>query len=417
MTIQNTNHQRVLKLVGDLGQHSENAFKIALAFVIEELKAKTSEEKLSMLPKALLTKLLNALPQSSERKAGAVTVSNAKPEGRKITLQGSQAIEIHVQVNGRTVRAVLSNASFNKGHDELRSYAKGLGGRLATREENCAVAKYLLEKEKKETLNQAEAKLLHTYRYICVRDSEGGIGVDSPRFSFKDYSYSYADFPWHGALFVLPRGEAPITQNEQLAAVGITPRELKELEPSDILSSVENLKNTTGVVIVGEKEADKAGVPIPERYSEKALLAKDPYDPSKTMAQSYGLGFDAETKSWLLVRLSVIPGSLGLNRNQRMALPQHEVAGLKTSIPSTESESIACYRVMDAIVKSGQGNPLPLKGVYAATDWESVPGCRFVFGYSDARGVYSGAFCYARSGAYFNGSLTDSRVGAFSLAN
>ncbi len=118
-------------------------------------------------------------------------------------------------------------------------------------------------------------------------------------------------------------------------------------------------------------------------------MAKDPYDPSKTMAQSYDLGFDAETKSWLLVRLSEILGSLGLNRDKRMALPQHEVEGLKTSIPSTESESRACYRVMDAIVKSGQVNPLPLKDIYVATDWESVSGCRFVFRFSNDYGAFS----------------------------
>lgn len=210
------------------------------------------------------------------------------------------------------------------------------------------------------------------------------------------------------AAIAILSGEAPITQNEQPAAVGKTPRNSKELEPSEILSSVENLKKTTGVVIVGEKEADKAGVPIPEKYSEQALLAKDPYDPSKTMAQSYGLGFDAETKSWLLVRLSVIPGSLGLNREKRMALPQQEVAGLKTSIPSAESESKACHRVMDAIVKSGQVNPLPLKGVYAATDWELASGCRFVFGSSSAFGVY-GSNCNDRD--------VIGNVGAASVAN
>lgn len=252
MTMQYTNHQRVLKLIGDLGQHPENAFNIALTFVIKELKALTAEDKLKLLPSALLKKLRDALPGSS-----------------------------------------------------------------------------------------------------------------------KDANLKEA------------------------------------LEPSGILSSVENLKKTTGVVIVGEQEAANAGVSIPEKYSEQALLAKDPYDPSKTMAQSYGLGFDAETKSWLLVRLSVIPGSLGLNRDKRMALPQHEVAGLKTSIPSTGSESRACYRVMGAIVKSGQVNPLPLKNVFAATDWESVSGCRFIFG-DFANGV---------DNYDYNDRFDESNVGAFSLAN
>ena len=81
----------------------------------------------------------------------------SKTGGQEITLQGSPTIEIHVQVNGQTVRAVLSDASFNKSRINQNSYAEGLGGRLATREDNRAVANDLLEKEEKGTLNSSES--------------------------------------------------------------------------------------------------------------------------------------------------------------------------------------------------------------------------------------------------------------------
>jgi hypothetical protein len=136
-----------------------------------------------------------------------VPASSAQPECQEITLQGSPAIEIHVQVNGQTVRAVLSDASFKKSRTNQNSYAEGLGGRLATREENIAVANALLEKEEQGNLNPAEAKLLKTYREKWVRDSEGGLDVDGRRVNDGNGLDDYAG-PSYGVLVVLSLAES-----------------------------------------------------------------------------------------------------------------------------------------------------------------------------------------------------------------
>jgi len=128
--------------------------------------------------------------------------------GRETPLRdGSCAIEMQGPVNGQIIRAVLSDSSFNKTRSDQGSYAQGLGGRLATREENCAVAIALLEKEKRGTLNPAEGELLRTYREKFVRDSEGGLDVVGRRVDDVDDWLGYA-FPSYGALIVLPLAES-----------------------------------------------------------------------------------------------------------------------------------------------------------------------------------------------------------------
>lgn len=130
----------------------------------------------------------------------------AKTGGQEITLQGSQAIEIYVQVNGQTVRAVLSDASFGMSRTDQNSFAEGLGGRLATRKENFAVVNALLNKEDQGNLNPAEAELLKTYRDLWVRDSQGSIDVDR-RFG-DDFDLKSRGYPNVGALVVLPLAES-----------------------------------------------------------------------------------------------------------------------------------------------------------------------------------------------------------------
>jgi hypothetical protein len=154
-----------------------------------------------------LALIINAGLEAGKNKLPVVPVSNAQPEGREITLQGSQAIEIHVQVNGQTVRAVLLEALFNKSRTLQNSYAEGLGGRLATRQENRAVACALLKKKQQGNLNPAEAKLLKTYRDKWVRDSQGGLVVVGRRVHGNDDLYGNDD-PNYGALVVLPLAES-----------------------------------------------------------------------------------------------------------------------------------------------------------------------------------------------------------------
>lgn len=163
----------------------------------------------------------------------------------------------------------------------------------------------------------------------------------------------------------------------------------------------------TGVVIVGEKEAAAANVAVPEKFSVKALQAQDPYDASRTVAQTHGLGFDNYTKRWQLVRLEVIPNSLGLNRAERIALPQHEFVGLKTSIPASAEDAGGCYRVITEIVK-GWRDPgtRPFTGTMAATDHEAYRRCRLMFGNSVAMGVSFDEFLDDHSGRTNVGALS-----------
>jgi hypothetical protein len=133
--------------------------------------------------------------------------ANNQIAGLEITLGNSPAIEMHVSVNGKIIRAVLSDASFDKSRTDQGSYAQGLGGRLATREENRAVVNDLLEKEENGDLNPAETKLLKTYRKKFVRDSEGGLVVDGRRVYVYGDLNAY-DYPSNGVLVVLPLAES-----------------------------------------------------------------------------------------------------------------------------------------------------------------------------------------------------------------
>ena len=146
--------------------------------------------------------------ESAQDELPAVPKSDVKSDGQEITLKdNSQAIEIHVSVQGEIIRAVLSGASFNTSRSNQKVYACRLGGRLATREENRAVVTALLEKEDKGNLNQAEAKLLETYRKNVVRDLQGGLGIYDRRVDGYSNSDS-GESPCYGALVVLPLVES-----------------------------------------------------------------------------------------------------------------------------------------------------------------------------------------------------------------
>jgi hypothetical protein len=173
---------------------------LALLHVVQEVKSGAA----TLTPDDL--KVLKQLIAANESKADSPEL--AQTGGREITLKdGATAIEMHVVVNGETVRAVLSDASFNKVRSAQEAYAEELGGRMATRKENRAVADALLEKEEKGTLNEADKKLLKTYREKYVRDSEGGLDVDGRRVRGNNYLNPY-DLPYYGALVVLPLAES-----------------------------------------------------------------------------------------------------------------------------------------------------------------------------------------------------------------
>jgi hypothetical protein len=146
---------------------------------------------------------------------------------QEITFDGYKALEAYVKVNvtgarstfnnvlDKTVRAVLSEHTFTDFQDPCngamkllkfhRDYASKLGGRMATRDENCGLVDALLKKEKQGTLNQAEVKLLKIYRENLVCDAEGCICVDI-RGHIDWFHISHMNYQFYrgGALIILP---------------------------------------------------------------------------------------------------------------------------------------------------------------------------------------------------------------------
>ncbi|MCB0311297.1 MAG: hypothetical protein KDD42_08680 [Bdellovibrionales bacterium] len=143
-----------------------------------------------------------------ERQAGVVI----PPACREIALSAdTSALEIHCVVADKLVRAVFSNSSFNRNRPEQRRHAEELGGRLATREENRAVAHALLEKENEGSRNPAEVELLEIYQTRFVRDSRGGLRIDLGKIVEGSYvgalvkrDKMFDRGPRYGALFILP---------------------------------------------------------------------------------------------------------------------------------------------------------------------------------------------------------------------
>ena len=163
----------------------EKAEEVAAQFLAERL-AGGLDNASSAVRKQLL-KIFPEVPATSTSSSPEL----AKTDGREITVHGgSQAIEIQGPVNGEIIRAVL--------------YAQGFGGRLARREENRAVVSALLEKEENGNINQAETKLLETYREEYVGDSQGGLALNG-RSVLVNFSLDRSTFPNLGAaLVVLP---------------------------------------------------------------------------------------------------------------------------------------------------------------------------------------------------------------------
>lgn len=209
-----------LKLTGQIAANP------ALApALIEMLEAAGGDpERLAALTHAALKGIEAALPEAPS--AADKLIPNA---GRKIDLNGSPAIEMHVSLpNGESIRAVLSDAVFDKSRPDQVAFAQQLGGRLATMAENDAVVDELLKKETQGTLNTAEIELLITYRQKHVRDSVSLLSVCppvspdvlAPRYARlsadprRDPGFHYGGssmvdrgYPGPGALIVLPLEE------------------------------------------------------------------------------------------------------------------------------------------------------------------------------------------------------------------
>ena len=160
--------------------------------IVDELKARVARST-DMTP-AKLADVRDALPVAREC--------------QEIILQdGSRAIEIHVSVNGKMVRAVLADSSFDKSRSDQESYAETLGGRLATGKENRAVAYDLLIDGELGKLNEVGAQLLKLYCEKVVRDSlQGGLSVERHLGRVvRVRSLVLSGRPSIGALIILPR--------------------------------------------------------------------------------------------------------------------------------------------------------------------------------------------------------------------
>jgi hypothetical protein len=152
---------------------------------------------------------------------------------------------------------------------------------------------------------------------------------------------------------------------------------------------------TTGVVIVGEQEAAKAGVSIPAKYSQAFLNATHPIR-GGTIASHAILGFDIETNQWYCIEKSIVPESRNLSGIKQDKLLQNkegsqiEVEGVKISSPK---DSKPIERLLNNVIalhlKDGKSiEEAPFRGIWgrtADTD-RAFTGCRILLGFSDEFG-------------------------------
>jgi hypothetical protein len=95
------------------------------------------------------------------------------------TVDGHQAVVGRILVKGQQVdkgdlfETLLSEGSLNKTRDEQKTYAAGLGYRMATPDEYLAYVTILLSKEIDGSVNSAETKALQSFRDGYVRNTEG----------------------------------------------------------------------------------------------------------------------------------------------------------------------------------------------------------------------------------------------------
>jgi hypothetical protein len=383
---------------------------------------------------AQVTPLASAtLPATNELLAADLPAKDLRA-GREITLKDSSpAIEMHVVVNGQIVRAVLSDASFNKTRTDQNAYAKQLGGRLATREENRAVVNDLIEKEKKGTLNTVETNLLKTYREKYVRDSQGGIGVRGRHLS-EGYPYQGVDdCPRCGALVVLPLEESRISK-----ASG-------SLEEKTSLSQevTRDLITKAGGIFIGKEELVKLGklapdavLPeIPAKYSQAFLESKHPLrertleskDPlrERTIASHIILGFDPETNQWHTIdrgeggQSDIVPGSFGkdgkgLSGDKQDELLKKDSTQIKVEGVeiSTHKDSLPIERMLDSAVAlhfaAGKSiETAPFYGIWGRTGdtQNAASGCRRLLGNSYQNGVYAVDYYHSDNANYLVGLI------------
>jgi hypothetical protein len=174
------------------------------AAVLEHLVSDMTPEALKALSRVAKQKFLQAL--GGTEAAPSATTSPAVSEIKSV--DGHQAVVGKMTVQGQQLDTLLSEGSIYKSREDQIAYAKRLGYRMATREENRAYVDSLLAKEQDNSINAAEAKALKTYRDRYVRDTKGGLDVDGRRVRARDSSwFGYVNL-LSGALFVRASSES-----------------------------------------------------------------------------------------------------------------------------------------------------------------------------------------------------------------
>lgn len=100
---------------------------------------------------------------------------------------GDPAIVGTVTVNEASYEAILSEALIGKDRGTVEKFARSVGGRLATRDENLFFARNLVEQAKDGTLNEAGRKALEIYQARHVRDEERKASVFICKGEATDY--------------------------------------------------------------------------------------------------------------------------------------------------------------------------------------------------------------------------------------
>jgi hypothetical protein len=145
---------------------------------------------------------LEALLKKVSPTDGGASATKSEAVAEMMLVDGYKAVVGKIKVNGQQLETLLSEGSFNKEREDQKAYAKSLGWRIATREENRAYVDDLLAKEDNGTISDPEKNALHTYKYRYVRDAIGGLDVAGR--GVRDFINDWdADgLPISGALFV-----------------------------------------------------------------------------------------------------------------------------------------------------------------------------------------------------------------------
>lgn len=117
-------------------------------------------------------------------------------------IDGNFAVEGPITVNSQRVLTVLWEGAFHKTADMQKTLAERQGCRFATREENLKYVDGLLEKERLNTIKEAEKFALQKYRESWIRDSSGGLEVQDNKVVVNDFLQCLDKDSNFGVLFV-----------------------------------------------------------------------------------------------------------------------------------------------------------------------------------------------------------------------